>query len=298
MVTSITKRLGARHIVAISGGRRARLQLAALYSAAQITRPLAFRGLQRIARAIARSPVSSPDTSVVLQLRGGAKLQIYLNDAYWTPLLMSTYEYEPEIATLLDAISSMPICFIDCGANIGYWSVVARQALRNSTFILAIEPSASRYLRLLDNSQLSCSPYECLQAAVWHAGGETMDLFSKDDRSGGATLVDGQSKLPGPGLRVEPVPTVALDDLLSRYPALEESSHVLIKLDIEGAEIPALVGASQLLSKKHPLLIYEEHGADPQCRVSKYIFGDLRYSVFYWQPQRWRKPILLMTSRP
>ena len=58
--------------------------------------------------------------------------------------------------------------------------------------------------------------------------------------------------------------TLAVDDLV---PA---GQPALIKLDVEGAEIAAIDGAARAL-KDGAVLIYEDHGNDPDCTVSAYL---------------------------
>ena len=55
---------------------------------------------------------------------------------------------------------------------------------------------------------------------------------------------------------------------------LPESTTVIVKLDIEGAEPEALAGASRTRSSRDCLFIIEDHGADKQHRSAAACFAE------------------------
>jgi len=66
------------------------------------------------------------------------------------------------------------------------------------------------------------------------------------------------------------VPSVTVDSLLRRCcPGL--AGPVVVKLDVEGAEIPAGEGAAQTLAERDVIFLFEDHGQDPECRVSRHL---------------------------
>ena len=74
---------------------------------------------------------------------------------------------------------------------------------------------------------------------------------------------------------LEDVETIRIDDLVPKGIA------ALIKLDVEGAEIPAIVGASRAM-EEGSVLIYEDHGSDLASEVSMHLLdlGDIcLYSI-------------------
>jgi hypothetical protein len=46
---------------------------------------------------------------------------------------------------------------------------------------------------------------------------------------------------------------------------------VVVKLDVEGAEIPAVEGARKTLSERDVVFLFEDHGQDPTCKVSRHL---------------------------
>ncbi len=55
----------------------------------------------------------------------GSRLYFRLDDIYWNSLIRQpNIEYEPEIGKFLLRLKDVDYQFFDCGANIGYWSVL------------------------------------------------------------------------------------------------------------------------------------------------------------------------------
>jgi FkbM family methyltransferase len=233
------------------------------------------RGLQRFAWELGR--VASTDASALVVV-DGVRLRIYLSDGYWAHLLFFGGRYEPEIEAALERVIRPRTPFIDCGANIGYWSLVA--AVRYRARVVAIEPAATSFERLVENVKLNGDVVETRRAAVWSRSGVVLSLVTHAQRHAGASVVNRRERIGVAGYDVEEVETVTLDQIYRECFAGEDS--VAIKLDIEDAEVEALRGARELLSSCDALLIYEDHGSDPECRVSREVLKLPNYGVYRW----------------
>src|SRR5213075_2031803 len=95
-------------------------------------------------------------------------------------------------------------------------------------------------------------------------------LSTGTDRAGASLY-----SVVGPVTAREQVTTLALDDLGLR-------GMIVIKLDVEGAEVDALRGAAALL-EGDTLVSYEDHAADPTCAPTQAILGR-GLSVFWCAP--------------
>ena len=84
------------------------------------------------------------------------------------------------------------------------------------------------------------------------------------------------------GASGEDVAVMPLDDLFSGGQVSPSGSYV-IKLDVEGVEIAALQGATQLL-KSDCVVICEEHGNDPNHTVSRYILNETPLTLIVHDP--------------
>jgi hypothetical protein len=70
---------------------------------------------------------------------------------------------------------------------------------------------------------------------------------------------------------VEDVETISLDDAASRY-FPEGGRPVLIKLDVEGVEAEAMMGAQRLI-QEGALVVYEDHGRDSTHSATRHVLG-------------------------
>jgi FkbM family methyltransferase len=133
-----------------------------------------------------------------------------------------------------------PLHLVDCGAYLGD---TIEAALRHGPVIssvCAFEPDPENFRRLAASARnlgvaLGCPIY------LWPCGvGRSSGLARFTGSEGGASRFD----VRGASL----VPCVALDDVLPTYPA------TLLKMDIEGMEPDALVGARELIERSRPRL--------------------------------------------
>lgn len=75
---------------------------------------------------------------------------------------------------------------------------------------------------------------------------------------------------------------LSLDSLVDEG-YLDLSIPMIIKLDIEGVEIEAVRGASELLSR-NAIIICEEHGSDRDHLVSGYLINETSLRVYIFDP--------------
>jgi FkbM family methyltransferase len=154
--------------------------------------------------------------------------------------------YEPSLQRLIvESVESgnRPL-FVDVGAHVGYYSVLAARA---GAEVIAVEPDPYNYAALSKNVRgLGVETHE---AAVADAPGHA--AFHPSASTTGSSLLP-RSDIP---LR-EPidVPTTTVADLVAgRY-----DRRVVLKLDIEGAEPLALAGAEEVLNETEDLVVIAE----------------------------------------
>ena len=184
--------------------------------AASLTRSfeaLGLRGAPTLLRYLSRALPAAGAATVTLP--GGQEISFPAHDPYWCRYLYAGVPYEPDVEVILRRLAPGRV-LIDCGANIGYWSVRAGEL--GFTAAIAIEANGALIPYLTRNYD---GPV--IHAAVYSASGERL-CFSGE----GATGAIGESG--------KPVQSIALKDLDVDGPAV-------IKLDVEGAEIPAIEGA-------------------------------------------------------
>jgi FkbM family methyltransferase len=141
--------------------------------------------------------------------------------------------------------------FIDAGANIGWFTLLAAKLVGKEGRVCSLEPR-SEVFALLEHS-LRDNRFEdrchAFRAGLWSER-TTMTLhWSKSgDNQGGATL--------DPTCSLESHNTESVD--LLRLDDMQIDSEInMIKIDVEGAEYRALLGAESLIRNNRPLIISE-----------------------------------------
>ena len=133
--------------------------------------------------------------------------------------------------------------FLDIGANIGYYSVVASKFVGNSGRVYSFEPSTREFRRLLKNIELNqCSNIIPLNIALSNTTDETIFLIASG-HTGLNSLIISDKSVP----KTEQITqTLTLDTLLN----LKNRRIGLAKIDVEGAEFKVLEGMEEILKAK------------------------------------------------
>jgi FkbM family methyltransferase len=133
--------------------------------------------------------------------------------------------------------------FIDVGANIGWFAIVAAESVGPTGKVVAFEPSSKIYSHLEKNVLLnSRTNIKLEKVALAHKNGSAILTGVTDRNAGKGTIM----AAPGPlDCGAEEVPTIKFDD----YVLADGLRQVrMIKIDVEGAEMVALQGAKEFLA--------------------------------------------------
>jgi FkbM family methyltransferase len=162
-------------------------------------------------------------------------------DVPYEAMVWAHQEEERELRALR-ALLSPGDHFVDCGANVGLWSLVAAGRVGGAGRVTAFEPNPSAHERLIQNIAASGAVGERITvlnvAVAARTGFVTFETGAQHnlgrivgDRGGGACI---------------PVQAVSLDEQLG------DVAIRALKLDIEGGEAPALRGAARILTTQRP----------------------------------------------
>ena len=210
----------------------------------------------------------------IIELYPDVHFRIDLLDGYWTNLLLDDFHYEPEILHLLERFASLDYLFIDCGANYGFWSLIVSSNAFGNKPVIAIEPVNNTYSMLAANKELNRRDFPLVKKVIEERSGQQVTIKIGKGHADASIYYTNASK------GEEMVETLSIDDMLSQYKELERDV-VILKLDVEGAEIAALKGASQLLSTREVLVIYEDHGMDTASTISDFLLTAMAYKIYY-----------------
>lgn len=159
-------------------------------------------------------------------------------------------------------------CFMDVGANVGAYSVLASRMVGNKGVVISIEPHPDNFRALLFNTKLLKNVIP-IQAAIWNkneyqklylppAAAESSLVFKTSDKS-------------------IKIMCLTLDSLYNKVRELLSIDHVdAIKIDVEGAEEKVLEGAKEVLHMVEFVLV-EVHNSNRinkiACLLNKYGFA-------------------------
>jgi FkbM family methyltransferase len=157
--------------------------------------------------------------------------------------------YEPHVSAQLRAALREECVFVDVGANIGYFSLLAASLVGARGRVIALEPREDN-VELLRRSAAT-NGFMQIDIQVCAAAERSCELVFF---ASGAVNSNGRvAREDEPFADLLPrVHAVALDELLADVPRID-----LIKLDIEGSEPRALEGMRKLIDRHRPLLLSE-----------------------------------------
>lgn len=162
---------------------------------------------------------------------------------------------EPLVRRLIEAELTPGGTFVDGGANIGFYALVAAARIGAGGRVVAFEmmPDTAAILRhhISENGPL---PITVIERALSARSGEVVTASVAPGHHGQASIV---SDVTAERHSVS-VETVTLDEALADLGAID-----LIKLDLEGAEYMALSGAAAVLARTR-CLVFESNDEDPR----------------------------------
>ncbi len=158
--------------------------------------------------------------------------------------------------------------FLDVGANVGKYSVILGNQLKENGKVFAFEPEPSNLKALKKNLELNkltnviIIPFACSDKK------DKLKLYLNEKNSGGHSLIKKQKKF----IEVE---VDTLDNIIKKYKI--KKVH-LIKIDVEGAEADVLKGAKIILERDHPRIIFEAWDKE-HFEIIKKVLTPFKYQI-------------------
>jgi FkbM family methyltransferase len=216
-----------------------------------VSRPLR-RGLRR--RIVEADTVAGP-------------LLLSRDDRIITPWLLSTGCWEAGDTDLFQRMLRPGMTFVDIGAHVGYFSLLAASLVGETGRVLAFEPSPDNFELLQANVRnRGLANVRCFPWAVGAQNGSA-ELYLAVENGGDHRIAPAEEERT----QIE-VPLVALDSV----PEITAPLHA-VKIDIQGAEEAAVRGMERVLDSSPDVFIVLEFwpygivrfGGDPR-RVLDY----------------------------
>jgi FkbM family methyltransferase len=182
---------------------------------------------------------------------------------------------------LIATLSSDSI-FIDIGANIGYFSLLASRQMQNNGLVIAFEPSNREIRRLLENVDINNSTnIVVMSTGLGYKGG--INSLSISNHTGLNRFSDISKNHEIHKQKHYPCAVLKFDDLSYLIPDTKEID--LVKIDVEGAELQVLKGMANLLKTKRIKKLFVE--ITPTFLND---FGDNREELFQYLAMYGYKP--------
>ena len=177
------------------------------------------------------------------------------------PHLVMNGIYEKGLTAYFRSLIDQTSTYVDVGANIGYYTVLFGKHLRDRGQVYAFEPDERNFEILTRNLQINWIDKKNILAENFAVGSEngTADIFRHNTKPGNTSLLP-QSSVGTSDISKFVVSKVTLDD----YFAERDVSIDVMKVDVEGYELPVLIGAQNTIKYS------------PNIRL-----------VVEWDPARW-----------
>lgn len=216
-----------------------------------------------------------PNTEMIIDDLGGggAKFACCLGEHMGSLIYWRGAYSGPQLRVLATLLQPGGV-FIDLGANQGEFTVVAAHLVGKDGRVFAFEPSPMMQERLFKNIELNGFQQVSIEPVAVADKPGRMTLYSPIEAFQDGTMNDGLPTLyaqAGAGSSsVTEVTVTTLDD----WQVEQKLSRLdVIKMDIEGAELPALLGGLGVIQRFRPNLIIELNAAT--SRAAGYNMLDL-----------------------
>lgn len=177
--------------------------------------------------------------------------------------------YEFPIQDALKRLLKPSDTFFDLGANAGFFTLIAARLVGNEGKCVAFDPSPDNTKSISEQLTLnSLDQCTVVMEAIADFEGEADFFFASPGSSLGHL---GKSKN---GEQQTKVKVTTLDNAVIRFGAPN-----LVKMDIEGAEVQALRGASLVLKQIRPVWLIELHSARCEKEVRE-LLASADYEFF------------------
>lgn len=199
-----------------------------------------------------RKTLPAPNREWSVTLWNGSNLLIPAHYQDFT--LYEAGIYEADTTRVLRERLPVGAGFVDAGAHLGYFSLVASRLLGPSGRVYAFEPDPHHFSYLVRNLQANaCANTTAIPLALADRTTE-LRFFSQPGASGGSLHRNAAKS------RVIRVRTTTLDEFLAEegWPPI-----AMIKMDIEGGELFALRGMRETIQRNSGLTLIMEYSPLP-----------------------------------
>lgn len=186
------------------------------------------------------------------EVRPGLWMQLNMRDLVQQTILLEG-AWDPALSKFIEATLSPGDVFVDVGAHVGYFTLLAARRVAASGAVLSIEPNPFAFEQLERNVQRSQLRNVFVEHTACGESRAVVPLYlHAESNSSMASLFSGKASSAG---AVE-VPCMTLDHLCE---ARRLQRVTLVKIDVEGAELFVLRGMKGVMKQMRPVIVIELH---------------------------------------
>ncbi|MCI0403373.1 MAG: FkbM family methyltransferase [Acidobacteria bacterium] len=164
--------------------------------------------------------------------------------------------YEPETTHVIEAVLRQGMSFVDVGAHIGYFTLLAARAVGPEGRVYAFEPVEATCQMLRQNLAVNDLAGRVIVVRQAVADGRRRVRLHISQPQSVSSYIEDDPCLSGSS---EEVDTLSLDEF---FGSLGWPPVHFVKLDVEGSEMAALRGMRELVNRNPNLkLVFEYHAA-------------------------------------
>ena len=200
------------------------------------------------------------------EFRPGLWMQLNVRDLVQQTILLEGI-WDPSLTSLIESTLKPGDVFIDVGAHVGYFTLLAASRVGPAGRVLSIEPNPVTLEQLSQNVARSGLQNVLMVHTACADSHNPVRLYLHTESNSSMASLSSENATSGVAVDVSCTP---LDDLCLQR-GLERVN--LVKIDVEGAELSVLRGMSRLLRRMRPVVVLE---MEPRLLES---FGTTRDSL-------------------
>ena len=162
--------------------------------------------------------------------------------------------FEPNEFAFLDKVLRPGMVVVDAGANEGFYSVFMARRVGAQGRVIAVEPSPRERARLVRNIEINGFRNVEVRSTGLGAGpGQAVLHIANAEHNGQNTL----GSFVYEGVSEETRLQIALESIDAISQQMGDDRIDVIKMDVEGSELRVLEGATRVLERDQPLILFE-----------------------------------------
>jgi FkbM family methyltransferase len=186
------------------------------------------------------------------EFKPGLWMQLNMRDLVQQTIFLEG-AWDPTLSRLIESTLSPGDVFIDVGAHVGYFTLLAARRVTPGGTVISIEPNPFALEQLERNVERSgLSNVLIERTACGESAGVVQLYLHAESNSSMASLYSGKASRAG---AVE-VACTTVDDLCRSHGVHRVK---LVKIDVEGAELFVLRGMARVMKEMRPVIVVELH---------------------------------------